>query len=120
MWIGFVSGIAEVKNATEAITARSGTKLDKCISTEPANSAIGIGVNYDIITSAIQSNALIDWTWDANIFPIVQAFYTIFNASIKIDAACKLTTYLYLLRAKRIKNWNAYYGFLTHHFWAFF
>ena len=95
-------------------------KLKLLVVKQPANSAIGIGVNYDIITSAIQSNALIDWTWDANIFPIVQAFYTIFNASIKIDAACKLTTYLYLLRAKRIKDWNAYYGFLTHHFWAFF
>ena len=53
MWIGFVSGIAETKNATESLNARSGTKLDSCFNYNIANSAIAIGLNYDIITSAI-------------------------------------------------------------------
>jgi hypothetical protein len=39
MWIGFVSGIAETKNATESLNARSGTKLDSCFNYNIANSA---------------------------------------------------------------------------------
>ena len=78
VWIGFVSGISENRTATDAIFARTGTKLDSCLADAPAKAAIAIGVNYDIITTAIASNALIDWTWDANIYPIIFAFQKIF------------------------------------------
>ena len=71
MWIGFISGISEYRTSTEAIYVRSGTKLDRCLGTDPATAAVVIGISYDIITTAIQSNALIDWTWDANIYPIL-------------------------------------------------
>ena len=71
MWIGFISGISEYRTSTEAINVKPGTKLDRCLGTDPATAAVVIGISYDIITTAIQSNALIDWTWDAHIYPIL-------------------------------------------------
>ncbi len=53
MWIGFVSGISENRTSSEAINARSSTKLDTCLSDTPAKSALAVGLNYDIITTAI-------------------------------------------------------------------
>ena len=37
-----------------------------------------------------------------------------------INKTCKLSTYLYLLRSKRIKNWSKYYGFIFHNLWSIF